>query len=158
MKMRIHQTLIGLSLLVLIPGALLGLLILMGAIGTGIEKGFSKTEAIAIPLLILPTFIGWWGVRLFSRLYGVFSRKLRKGLLWFHGLSLCYCGMWLLSPATRDGITFSIFSIQEQIMGLSLLVIPVLTTLFMSSDVEQDAPKTEQSGGGSISQPASDSQ
>lgn len=126
MKRKLQRILVGLSLLVILPGALLGLLILIGGIGSGFQQGFSATDLIAFPLLILPSFMGWWGVKLVFRLYGRFSNRLRKETLFYHGLTLCYCSMWLVSTACRDGGSFPIFELQERVVGICLLSVPLL--------------------------------
>ncbi|HEY5893872.1 MAG TPA: hypothetical protein VIT91_11630 [Chthoniobacterales bacterium] len=57
---RVHQCLLGLALVVIIPGALLGLLLIVGAIATGIESGFAPEDLIAIALMIVPMLLAWW--------------------------------------------------------------------------------------------------
>lgn len=134
MKRQIHQVLLGISLVILIPGALLGLLLAVAAVGTGIQKGFSATDFLAIPLLLLPSILGWWGTRLFFRLYAGFLPKVRRALFWFYAAITAYCGMWLDSTFSRDGTTGTIFAPQEQTIGLILLLIPFLTVVFMNPD------------------------
>ena len=134
MKRKLHQCLLGLSLLVIVPGALLGVLIAVGAIGSGIQSGFSPTDFIAVPLLLVPTVLGWWGARLFFRLYAGFLARVRRALFWFYASVTAYCGMWLISPISRDGTTGTIFAPQEQAIGLIFLLIPFLTVVFMSPD------------------------
>ena len=149
MKRRIHQILVGLSLLILIPGALLGLLLLMAAIGLGIQKGFSGSDAVAIPLLILPTIMGRWGVRLLIRLNGQFRGSLRRSLLGYHGLNFCYCGFWLVGEHGVEGDSFQIFTMQAQMIGFSALGVPLVTALLLNPDVDPDQPNAEPGGGGS---------
>ena len=139
MKRKIQRILVGLSLVVILPGALFAVAILIASIGSGFQKGFSFSDFIAIPLLILPSFMGWWGVRLVFRLYGPFSRRLRKEALFYHGSFLCYCSIWLLSTASRDGSSFAIFSLQERVVGVCLLSVPLLVALFTNSDETQQS-------------------
>jgi hypothetical protein len=134
MKRKIHQTLLGISLLVIIPGALLGLLLAVAAVGTGIQSGFAATDFLAIPLLLLPSILAWWGTRLFSRLYSGFLPRVRRALFWFYAAMTEYCGMWLVSTFSRDGTTGTIFAPQEQTFGLILLLIPFLTVVFTNPD------------------------
>ncbi len=134
MKRKLHQCLLGLSLLVIVPGAILGVLIAVGAIGSGIQSGFSLTDFIAIPLLLVPSFLGWWGARLFFRLYAGFLARVRRALFWFYTVVTIYCGMWLISTFSRDGTTGSIFAPQEQTIGFLLLLLPLLIVAFMSPD------------------------
>jgi uncharacterized membrane protein YhdT len=140
MKRKLHRILVGLSLLVILPGALLARLVLIGAIGSGIQEGFSATIFLALPLLILPSLMGWWGVRLVFRLYGRFSRRLRKEALFYHGLTLCYCSIWLVSTATRDGSSFPLFGLGERIVGICLLSIPLLIALLTNPEETQQPP------------------
>jgi hypothetical protein len=140
MKRQLHQCLLGLSLLVIIPGALLGLLIAVAAVGSGIQSGFASTHCLVIPWLLLPTVFGWWGVRLFFRLYGGFLASVRRALFWFYAAVTAYCGMWLISTFSRDGTTGSIFAPQEQAIGLILLLIPFLTVVFMNPDELPERP------------------
>ena len=134
MKRKLHQCLLGLSLLVIVPGAILGVLIAIGAIGSGIQSGFSPTDFIAIPLLLVPSVLGWWGARLFFRLYAGFLASVRRALFWFYTAVTVYCGMWLISTFSRDGTTGTIFAPQEQAIGLIILLLPFLTVTFMSPD------------------------
>jgi len=134
MKRRVHQCLLGLSLLVIIPGALLGMLITVGAVGSGIESGFALTDLIATPLLLLPSILGWWGVKLFFRLYAGFLKRVRKALFWYYVAVTVYCGFWLVSTFSRDGVTGAMFAPQEQAVGLLLLAIPLLAVGLMSPD------------------------
>ena len=124
----------GLSLLVIIPGALLGMVITLGAVGSGIKSGFALTDLIAIPLLLLPSILGWWGVKLFFRLYAGFLKRVRKALFWYYVAATVYCGFWLVSTFSRDGVTGTMYAPQEQAMGLLLLAIPLLTVALMSPD------------------------
>ena len=139
MKRKLHRILVGLSLLVILLGALIGLLVLIGAIGSGFQNGFTATSFLAFPVLILPSIIAWWGVKLVFRLYGRFSRRLRKETLFYHGLILCYCSIWLLSTASRDGSSFAIFSLQERVVGVCLLSVPLLVALFTNPDETQQS-------------------
>ncbi len=134
MKRKLHQCLLGLSLLVIVPGAFLGMLLAVAAIGSGIQTGFSTTDFIAIPLLLVPSLLGWWGARLFFRLYAGFLARVRRALFWFYTAVTVYCGMWLISTFSRDGTTGTIFAPHEQAIGLILLLIPFLTVVFMSPD------------------------
>lgn len=52
----------------------------------------------------------------------------------------------------------NVFSIQDQIIGFSLLVIPLLTTLFTTADVEPNSPKAEQGDSGHSASPRAFSQ
>ncbi len=134
MKRKLHQCLLGLSLLVIVLGAILGVLIAVGAIGSGIQSGFSPTDFIAIPLLLVPSVLGWWGARLFFRLYAGFLARVRRALFWFYTAVTVYCGMWLISTFSRDGTTGTIFAPQEQAIGFIILLLPFLTVTFMSPD------------------------
>jgi hypothetical protein len=148
MKRRIHQILVGLSLLILIPGALLGLLLLIAAIGLGIQEGFRRTDAIAIPLLILPTVMGRWGVKLLIRLNGQFRGSLRRSLLGYHGLNFCYCGFWLVGEhGGGGGGSFQMFTMEAQIIGFSALGVPLLTALLLNPDLDLYQSKAEPDGG-----------
>lgn len=134
MKRKIHQVLLGLSLLVLIPGALLGIFITIAAIGSGIQSGFAPTDFVAILLSLVPTLFCWSGAKLFFRLYAGFIPTVKRALLWFYFAVTVYCGMWLFSTFSRDGTTGAIFEPQQQAIGLTLLLIPFLAVVFMSPD------------------------
>jgi len=125
---------LGLSLLVIVPGALLGILIIVGAIGTGIESGFSATDFLAIALCVVPTILAWWGGKLFFRLYAGFFPRVRRSLLKYYGSVAVYCGLWLASSMSRDGIQRMMFAPEEQAIGVALLFIPFLTVLLMKPD------------------------
>ena len=135
MKRKLHRILVGLSLLVILPGAFLALIVLIEAIGSGFQKSFSGANILALPFLILPSFLGWWGLKLVFKLYGQFSRRIRKDVLLYHGLTLCYCGMWLVSTASHNGgSSFAIFGLQERIIGICLLSAPLLVALFTNPE------------------------
>lgn len=134
MKRKLHQCLLGLWLLVIVPGAFLGVLIAVGAIGSGIKSGFSPTDFIAIPFLLVPSVLGWWGARLFFRLYAGFLERVRRALFWFYTAVTVYCGMWLISTFSREGTTGAIFAPQEQLIGFIILLLPFLTVTVMSPD------------------------
>jgi hypothetical protein len=134
MKKMIQRILVGLSLIVIIPGALFALLLLAGAIGSGFRNGFEGTDIIAMPLLVLPAIMGWWGVKLVSRLKGIFSQRIRRETMIYHGANLCYCGMWLASTANRDGNSYPIFNLEERIMGLGILALPLIAALVSPND------------------------
>lgn len=134
MKKMIQRILVGLSLIVIIPGALFALLMLTGAIGSGFRNGFEGTDFIAMPLLVLPAIMGWWGVKLVSRLKGIFSQRLRRETMFYHGANLCYCGMWLASTASRDGSSYPIFNMEERMVGLGLLALPLIVALVSPND------------------------
>ena len=139
MKRKIQRIIVGLSLMVILPGALFAVAISIAAIGSGFQKGFSFGDFISVPLLILPSIMGWWGGRLVFRLYGPFSQRLRKEALFYHGSSLCYCCIWLLSTASRNGSIFAIFSLQERVVGVCLFSVPLLVALFTNSDEPQQS-------------------
>ena len=139
-KRWIHLTMLVVSLVVLIPGACLGAMLFLAAVGTGFSKGFSPSDFVAFPLLILPAFIAWMGILLCFRLRAGFSRGLRNRLLGYHGLNLCYCGMWLLSPVWRDGLRYDMFSDEAKFMGFALLIVPVIVTAFTRSDGAWETP------------------
>lgn len=137
MKRKFHRLLLGLSLLVIIPGAVLALILLSGGIGAGFQKSFSGIRILALPFLILPSVIGWWGIKLMFRLRERFSGRSRKVLMLYHGSVLCYCTMWLLSAisdhAAGDGGS-PFFETQDRIIAVCLLAIPLLATLFTSPE------------------------
>jgi len=134
MKRRIHQLILGLLLLVVIPGALLALLLIIGLIGTAIESGFDPSDFLAIVLLCIPALLAWWGIRIFFRLYAGFLPRVRRSLIIFYGCVLAYCGMWLFTAASDgENVTF-IFGATEQIVGLMALVLPLLLGVVMRPD------------------------
>jgi len=135
MKRKLHRILVGLSLLVLLPGALFALVVLIAAIGSGFQKNFSGPNILALPFLILPSVIGWWGLRLVFRLYGRFNKQIRKEVMLYHGSILCYCGTWLVTTGSYNGgSSFPIFGLQERVFGVALLSVPLLITLFTNPE------------------------
>jgi len=137
MKSKIQRILVGLSLLVIIPGALLAIIILIAGIGSGLKNGFVASNLIAFPFLVIPSIMAWWGIKLVFRLYAPFSRRLRVETMIFHGLNLYYSGLLLASTATRDGSSFPIFGLQERIIGVCILSLPLMITLFTKDDNSQ---------------------
>lgn len=137
MKRRLHQILVGLSLVIVVPGALLGLLLLIAAIVLGIQEGFHRTDAIAIPLLILPAAMARWGVKLLIRLNGRSAGSLRRSLLGYHGLNFCYCGFWLVGEhGGGGGPSFQLFSMEARLLGFSALGVPLLTAFLLNPDLD----------------------
>ncbi|MDA7628950.1 hypothetical protein N8843_09960 [Verrucomicrobia bacterium] len=65
MQRRVHQYLIGLPLLVIVPVALPEILI---AVKAG-ESGFSPTDFLAIMLCVVSIILDSWGGKLFFHLY-----------------------------------------------------------------------------------------
>lgn len=116
------------------PGAIFGVLLSIGAIASGVHSGFSPAYFIAIPFLLVPSVLSWWGAGLFFRLYAGFLGRVRRALFWFYTAVTAYCGIWLISSFSRDGIKGTFFAPQEQAIGLILLLIPYLSVVFMSPD------------------------
>ena len=132
MKRQFHQCLLGLSLSIVIFGALFGILLTVAAVGTG----FVGTNFLTLPVLLTPALIAWWGIKLFFRLYAGFLPQTRTLLFWFHSTMTGYCGLWLIATFSRDGLSGSIFSLHEQVFGLLLLLIPLLAVGFTKPDFQ----------------------
>jgi hypothetical protein len=121
------------------------MLLAVAAVGFGFQSGFAVTDFMAIPLLLVPSLLGWWGVKLFFRLYAGFLPRARRLLFWFYSAVVAYCGMWLVSTFSRDGMSGAIFAPQEQLFGLLLLLTPLLVVGFMKPDEEStSAAKNEE--------------
>ena len=136
MKRQSHQCLLGLSLFVIIPGALLGMLLSIAVVATGLQSKFAPTDPLAITLFLIPSILSWWGVKLFFRLYVGFLKRVRIVLIWFYASTLVYCGMWLFSTFSRDGIGGTIFGSREQVIGSMLLLVPLIAVIFTYPDSE----------------------
>lgn len=54
MKREIHRSILGMSIIAMLPGALFGLIISVGAVGHGIENGVLLTDLAAIVLSLFP--------------------------------------------------------------------------------------------------------
>ena len=140
MKRQVHQCLLGLSLFVIIPGALFGILLAVAAVGSGFQSGFAATNFLAVPVLMIPALLAWWGIKLFLSLYAGFLARSRTMLFWFYSVTTAYFGLWLISTFNRDGLSGTIFSLQEQVFGLMLLLIPLLAVGFTKPDFQPNPP------------------
>ena len=136
MKRQIHQCLLGLTLCIIIPGALLAMLLAVASVGSGFQSGFGVSNFLVLPLLLIPAHLGWWGCKLFFRLYSEFLPRVRTLLFRFYSAVSVYCGLWLISTFSHGGIKGSIFSLQEQVLGLILLLIPLVAVGFTKPDLQ----------------------
>jgi hypothetical protein len=123
-------------LLVLLPGTGLATLILLGAIGSGIRNGFDVNPFPAICLLSIPHFLVYWGMKLMAGLRTGFHAAIRRKLLVFYLVVAAYCCFWLFAPFTHEGGEVQFFAPIHQIIGTTLLIIPILTTLFIAPEAK----------------------
>ena len=130
MKTLIHSRMLGLILLLLIPGAALACLFLVAAAGSSITYGFEPRFLPAMVIFLIPPALIWRGLRLISGLRHGFHSTLRRKLLAFYLVTFAYCALWLFGPVTRNGESFMLFSIIQQVAGSIILIAPILITLF----------------------------
>ena len=67
----------------------LSALLIFGAIGSGLSKGFYYKDFIAIPLLLFPLILTGWSIFILNQINrsSHFSQKLRFHLLAFYGIT-----------------------------------------------------------------------
>jgi len=130
MKTRIHRWLLGLMLLLLLPGTLLACLGLIGGIGDGILLGFRASAAVAMVVCAIPPALVFWGFRMLPELSQGVHPTLRRHLLGFYLAVLVYCGGWLFAPISHGDVEIRLFSTGVQVIGSIILIFPVLITLF----------------------------
>lgn len=143
-KRRVHQCLTVLTLLVIVPGALLGIFIITCAVSSGVRSGFELTDFIAIILCAIPMLLAYWGIKIFYRLSTGYLPAVRKSLLQYLVVVALYCGIWLASTSTRGGETEIMFSPQEQGIGIILLMIPLLSVLLTNPDKPEEQSPSEE--------------
>ena len=129
MKRKLHQAVLGGSLLLLVPGALLSALLAIAAIGTGITSRFEYTDGFAIALLALPILLAYWGIRIYFSLDAGYRPRPRKSLMLFYLAVLAYGACWLFGTTNRDGYVGPMFGNTERTIGMSLLALPILLVL-----------------------------
>lgn len=137
MKTRFHRWLLGLMLLLLMPGTLLACLLLIGMIGSGFEHGFEAGNLVAAVVLLIPPVLIGWGFHMLRDLRQGFHHKLRRKLLAFYLVVMVYCAFWLFSPVSHHGIEISIFPSRDQFIGSIILILPVLITLFTNPEAKR---------------------
>jgi hypothetical protein len=137
LKSRIHRWLLGLALLLLMPGTFLACLFFVGLIGSGFQVGWSARTLPAALILIIPPVLVGWGFRLMIGLREGFHIMLRRKLLAFYLAVLCYCSFWLFAPISHEGAAIMMFEIREQVIGSAMLLLPVLITLFTNPEVRR---------------------
>ena len=145
MKTRIHRWLLGLMLLLLMPGTLLACLLLVGVIGCGIQQGFRASDFPAMVMLGIPPALIWCGLWLQMGLRQGIHPMLRRKLLAFYLVVLVYCAIWLFSPISHADVEIGFFSTEDQVVGSVVLILPVLITLF--TNPEEKREWNPQSGG-----------
>lgn len=134
MKRKIHQALLGLSILVLIPGVGIAGMLIIGAVASGFTSGLSLSDSVAIGVLMIPPIMLVWGVRLFSRCEQGFLPCVRRSLLAYYGAFAIHCGLWLGSTHGNGESVTILFSRSERLVGMILLSIPLITALLMKPD------------------------
>jgi hypothetical protein len=137
MKVRFHRWLLGLILLLLMPGTLLASLLFIGLIYSSYHDGFLTSYFVSVPILLIPPALIWWGFRLLPGLRQGFHHKLRRHLLAYYLVVSVYCAFWLFSTASRAGNKSQIFPFEIQIAGSVILILPVLITLFTSPEAKR---------------------
>ena len=58
--------------------------------------------------------------------------------MFYHGANLCYCGMWLASTANREGSSYPIFNMEERMIGLGILALPLIVALVSTNDATKE--------------------
>lgn len=130
MKRRIHRWLLGLMLLLLTPGTLFACLLLLGAIGSGIQHGFPASDLPGALILVIPPLLLCWGLCLQLGLRQGVHKTIRLKLLAFYLAVFAYCASWLFNPISHDDVQIMIFSTRDKIIGSTILILPILITLF----------------------------
>ncbi|AHF93993.1 hypothetical protein OPIT5_02520 [Opitutaceae bacterium TAV5] len=133
MKIRVQQVILVFMLLVLAPCALLAGLLVIAAIASIWSSMAPLSDTIAIFFLLPAILLLVGDILLLRRLttngYDARSRHLLFG---FYAIVLLYCGVWAGSTASRDGHSFLIFSEDQIMLIVLLLLFPILITLFTS--------------------------
>ena len=138
MKTRFHRWMLGIMILLLMPGTLVACLILIGGVGDGIRQGFRASSELAMIVCAIPPVLVFWGFRMLPELGQGVHATLRRRLLAFYLVVLVYCMAWLFSSASRHGDEFAIFPNEIRIFGSMVLILPVLITLFTSPEVRRE--------------------
>ncbi|MCP5537304.1 MAG: hypothetical protein H7A51_13870 [Akkermansiaceae bacterium] len=127
--MRVHDSILGIFLLFLLPCACFSGLLGLAAICTEYTHGFSWNLFAALLILVIPIFLVIWAIRMMLRFgwKGVVVERRRR--LYFYLVLFLYCGAWVVLPFSRDGISFMLFSTGQMIGILFVLILPIIVTL-----------------------------
>jgi len=115
--------------------AALSTLFLAGALFSGLSKGFNYTDIFALPLLLLPLVLTIWSCLLSRDVYHssiLLQRRLRYQLFAFYCIALIVSTWASAWTATRDGLTFAMFSPETALIVGGFFLVPILSLVLAS--------------------------
>jgi len=138
MKTWFHRWLLGIMVILLLPGTLLASLFLIGTVCSGIERGFQSSDFATMVILLIPAVLVWWGLWLLAGLGQGVHHMIRRNLLAFYLVVLGYGTFWLIGTVSHIGYKIGIFPNEILITGFAVLILPVLVTLFTKPERKRE--------------------
>ncbi|WP_035613423.1 hypothetical protein [Haloferula sp. BvORR071] len=137
----INRWVLGLSLLGVVPGAVMALLLLPVALDRGVRSGFYTSDAAPLTMLALPLLLAIAGVGLWVKMGSGYSAGLRRVLLVYQLVMLVYGGCYLFfATVSRDGgEQLPRFRPVDQVLCLGLLAIPALVVVITKPEPRDES-------------------
>lgn len=127
-----YLNMICLLLCTLVAGsvAALSVMLLMGALFSGLSKGLNDTDIFAFSLLLLPLVLTCWSCFLTRDVYRSsprLPRRIRYQLFSFYCTALIV-SIWASTwTANRDGLNYAIFPSETTLLFCCFFFVPILS-------------------------------